>query len=188
VQGPLAWKAEVIDWAVLMVGAHYGELAPHISPVLVQHPWVVELEGYPYDLAGIMDVVDQQQAGPGGVFIRDTKTGKVKYARESLQLTMYAMAWYSRHKVLPAAVTLDNLKPMTRGGNHVDVVVDQDDRTTEDCQALLRRIEAACKTLEAGAFPPCNPDDWMCSPKWCGYHDRCPYVRHPVTVPVKGGS
>lgn len=42
----------------------------------------------------------------------------------------------------------------------VDVFVD----------SLVERVASAIST---GVFAPCDPESWRCSPKWCGYWDKC---------------
>jgi len=45
-------------------------------------------------------------------------------------------------------------------------------RTNGDCRWLLNLIEQAGKAIASGIFYP-NPNGWHCSPRYCGYWDRC---------------
>lgn len=40
--------------------------------------------------------------------------------------------------------------------------------------------------ISAGYFPKTDPENWMCTPKWCDYYDQCRGGKDPVNVPVIG--
>ena len=46
-------------------------------------------------------------------------------------------------------------------------------RKHQDYQWLQQIVVGAAKAINAGIFPPCDPANWACSPKWCGYWDMC---------------
>ena len=50
-------------------------------------------------------------------------------------------------------------------------------RTDDDFKSLLLRMERACMAIQSGIFIPADPSDWICSPRWCGYYDGCPFGR-----------
>lgn len=169
-----------IDAAVNLSALHHREVAPIIRPVRVARPFVLDLKGYDMQLAGEIDV-DEENA------IRDTKTAKkspsADQAHQSLQLTTYSMARLVLDGALPERVSLDYLVRLkTPKSVTVNATPDR-----EHFKELFARIEAAHVAMSKGAFIPAPLDAWWCSAKWCGYHSTCRYARKPMAVSV-GGS
>lgn len=169
-------KAGAIDKAVRLSTLHAEKVAPTIQPTHVERQWVVEMQGYPMDLVGQIDL---QQ---GSKWIRDSKTsGKTPpktIADDSLQLTAYALAVKIIDGVIVESVNLDYLID-TKTPQAVSFPSTRDEK---DFQVLLNRIERAILILERGAFQPANQTDWICSPKWCGYFSSCPFSKKPKSV------
>ncbi|MGD9209295.1 MAG: PD-(D/E)XK nuclease family protein [Desulfobacteraceae bacterium] len=46
-------------------------------------------------------------------------------------------------------------------------------RTSSDYKWLHEIVSSVAKAVSAGIFPPCAPDSWMCTPKWCGFYATC---------------
>ena len=185
--GKKHWRDESVDWAIRFAGCHHAELAPTLTPSHAERKWVVKLKGFPCDLAGMLDV--QETRPDGTITVRDTKTGgKVNDASTSLQLTMYAMAVRVLDGTMPALCTLDNVvRRAPKKNPHAELVVSETQRTEEDFKTLLRRVETAVRLIEAGVFPPANPDDWWCSERFCGFYNAgCPYVRGRRAYAVGG--
>lgn len=169
-------KGAAIDKAVRLSVLHARSKAPDLAPTHVQRKWTVELTGYPLDLVGVIDVQE------GGRAVRDTKTaGKTpndQIAHDSDQLTAYALAVRVIDGEAPQIVALDYLVDTKTPA----VKTFDSTRDVDDFRALLHRIEVAIAALEKGVFVPARQTDWWCSPKWCGYHATCKYVRQPKTV------
>ena len=49
-------------------------------------------------------------------------------------------------------------------------------RDEQDTAILVRKFQIMCASLNAGIFPPAQPDHWCCSPKFCGYWYTCPHI------------
>jgi len=162
-------KGEAIDQAVALSRLHRVKAAPKIKPVSVEREWELDIKDAGWSIKGRIDIET-----PRG--IRDTKTAgrsPVKDAAEKdSQLTMYALAYYVLNRKMPAYVALDYLVKT----KEPKFVSQRSERRKEDFQALLNRITAAIKAIEAGIFIPANEDNWMCSPRWCGYYSICPYA------------
>lgn len=173
---------DVIDMAVALSSLHAEELAPGILPKAVERKWVINLSGYPFDLAGTMDIEETTGA------IRDTKTaGKTpnqSAADNSNQLTMYALAKKVCDNEVPTALYMDNLIKLKKP----KVVTLETSRDESDYEMLLRRIERAMEIIEKGAFQPANPTDWACSQSWCGYWDSCPFANRRKTFAITNGE
>lgn len=162
-------KGETIDTTIQLSILHATETAPIIRPTHVQWPWVIDLDGFPFSIAGTMDIREGYRS------IRDTKTSKKTppkdVAEKSLQLTMYAMALWVLKKKTPQRVWLDYLirKKNIEARSFFDV------KTETDFRMLIRRIEIAAEAIEKESFVPVNPDHWVCDPRYCGYYDTCKY-------------
>lgn len=168
-------EGQAIDTAVSLAQVHHREVAPAIDPVAIESGFVLELDGFPYDLVGYVDVETPTH-------IRDTKTSskapQADAADTSDQLTLYHLNATVRGEP-GKAVALDYLVKTARA----KAVTLESTRGPEDHARLLRKVEAAAKVIEAGAFAPTSPDNWWCSRKWCGYYDRCAFgARGQVSV------
>lgn len=174
-EGEKVVKAQATDKAVRLSVLHARDKAPVIQATHLERPWVVELVGYPLDLAGQIDI-----QGPG--IVRDTKTaGKTPSATiadDSDQLTAYALAAKVIDGEAPAVVALDylidNKTPVAKTFTST--------RDDSDFRALLNRVEVAIMALEKGIFVPARQTDWWCSNRWCGYFRSCRFVKQPKTV------
>ena len=164
-------KGQAVDKAVRLSGLHHRSCAPNIEPTHVQRKWVIELENYPMNLTGVIDVQEGLKS------VRDTKTsGKspnADAANDSDQLTMYAMAGKVLDGTIPESLILDYLVD-TKKPKVVTLVTE---RTAEDFTPMLARIENAMAAIDRGVFIPCPQTFWLCNPKFCGYANTCAYYR-----------
>jgi len=174
--GEKATRAEAEKKVVRLSLLHHDEAAPGIEPLYVERKWVIKMKGYPMDLAGQIDVQELDLS------VDDAKTaGRTPpktAADTSQQLTMYALATKVTDGKLPPKVRLHNLVDLKKP----KLVTYESTRDEEDVTILLRRVQAAVQLIEKGVWFPCDPGDWCCSPRWCGYWDRCPYSKKPVSV------
>src|SRR5678815_3541678 len=99
--GPAKAKAMAIDKSVRLAGLHRRVFAPTYNPTHLERKWVLDIEGFPFELAGAIDiqegVISDRLTGTAddGIVetrVRDVKTsGKTpnqSIADESTQLTM----------------------------------------------------------------------------------------------------
>jgi len=161
-----------IDMTVALSALHHAEIAPKLKPLAVEEKFVIEIEDYPIDLAGTIDVREDS-------VLRDTKTRKTKppeHAAKSIQMAMYSLAEKQTRGKLPDKVVIDALvKTKTPKAISVEAVPSE-----EWINPLFRRIERFCEIIEAvkkghQAFTPAQPDDWVCSKKFCGFAETCPF-------------
>lgn len=154
-----------VDEAVSLASLHHRHLAPQIEPVAIERGFRLEMPGAPFDIVGYVDVEEEGR-------IRDlkmsSKTPAENAAHISDQLTLYHLNATVRGE--PAkAVALDHLvKTKTP-----KVVTQESTRGPADHARLLAKFEAAARVIETGAFLPAAQDAWYCSPRFCGYWDRC---------------
>lgn len=170
-----------VDTSVALAGLHAREAAPALSPSRVQHRFELDLGAVaekPVRFSGVIDVVETSGT------VRDTKTAKRAPSADAAalddQLTAYALAVHAETGAQAVPVFLDVLTK-TKVPKYVQSGAV---RIPEDYQPLLQRIVAARRSIDAGVFLPARPEDWWCSQKFCGYWDRCPFARRPVTTSV----
>lgn len=170
-------RGSAIDQSIELSMVHYKEIAPKLNPVAggVERAWVIEAKGYPYDLAGTIDVDE-------GLPIRDTKTrnklvGELE-VQTSEQLTLYAMAKkiIDKLKVDEIPVWLDILvKPSAK--LHARAFSFESKRSMADFKIFMNRFERAIEIIEKEAFTPTSRSNWWCSTRFCGFaaNGSCPF-------------
>ena len=118
--------------------------------------------------------------------VKDMKPG---LADSSLQLSIYALAAYVTEGILPDVVALDYLIETKKKDGSVSnryYVPTLAQRTLEDVEVDLNRIENFAQVMKSGSFTPADPTWWGCSKKWCGYWERCEYAKKPKLVQIGG--
>lgn len=172
-------QGEMIDGIIALSLLHHDEVAPDILPVTVEEKFVIELVGYPYDLAGTIDIRET-------FAIRDTKTRNATPAGNpaiSVQMSMYCLGWYSGtldkalSGTLPEKVKIDALIK-TKNPKAVTFEAAPDKAWLD---RILPRVERAIEVIEAvkagyTSFTPADPEHpWACTEKFCGYARSCPF-------------
>lgn len=194
------------DIAIELALVHHYAIAPKIYPKHVERKWVLEAKGYPYDMAGTMDVDEEFDFDrEKGIYlpkpyirIRDNKTKAKNVGQREVdmseQYSFYAFAKYMMDHVLPDKVVQDNLiKPTKR--RPAFAVSYESTRTIDDFEVVKRRFTQACSVIEKGAFTPACPSDWWCSKEFCGFAavGDCPYFNSKRSLTItkpeqKGGN
>lgn len=164
---------DATDQAVALALLHHAELAPTLQPVAVEKRFVIETNGYPFDLAGQIDIVE---AGDG---IRDTKTASkspAEHVARSMQMAMYSLSHQVETGRLPAKVSIDSLVK-TKVPKLVTV---QAVPEAEWVDPLLKRMHRFMEIIDAAksgakVFTPADASHWCCSPRFCGYFATCEF-------------
>ncbi len=163
---------EAKDQVVALAEAYGEQIAPVYQPVAVEQEFRIELPGS-HDLLGFIDLVDENRV------VVDLKTsGKKKSQAEvdtSIQLTAYAAGHAHLFGEPCSEVRLDTLVQTTKG---VQRQVLKSHRDAGDFEALAARINAMEEAIAAEIYHPAPSNVWWCSERHCGYHDRCPFVKH----------
>lgn len=164
-------SGKIVDQAIQLSILHHQEVAPNITPISVERTFVLELEGFPVDLAGTMDIEEVNK-------VRDIKTYKKSptqnFVDTSLQLSMYGLAKKTIDGMNPEELWLDVLVKTKEPKLKQFCTT----RTDADYASLLKRVDLACKQIESGLFQPCSPDNWMCSQSYCPYwQEICEFGR-----------
>jgi len=158
------------DQVAALTKCHAAEQAPEYQPVEVEHSTRILFPDATHDMLAITDLRDDLGR------VTDIKTAARKKqqaeADTSIQLTIYAAAYEVDHGGPPAEVRLDVLTKTKTPARQLLV----SDRSPADFAALIHRVNATLAGITAGIFTPAAPEDWVCSPRWCGYWTSCRYV------------
>jgi hypothetical protein len=179
-------RGHSVDRAVRINKVRHEEIAAVIRPTAVGTKWVAVLEGYPYDVAGEIDVEDEI------IPVRDLKTSggypTKTAADDSMQLDMYALHQHCcNERSLPMPVSLDYVTDvMNKSGPKTTARILQSTRTEGHIESMLARIERVIECLEKGIFLPADPDSWVCCEKWCGWFNECPFAKGRSQVGYEG--
>ena len=168
VEGVDKVKGAAIDRSVSLATLYHEEIAPTIEPIGIEQQFTLPLPSGD-ELTGFIDVNTATK-------IRDGKTsGKspvADAADQSLQLTGYIWAeWEASGRQTIKTGSLDYLVSLKKP----KAVVLETTRTEQDFSRLHARLDVASQMIRAGLFPPCDPGQWCCSPKWCGYWNHCAF-------------
>lgn len=159
------------DATVKLAEFYHVTISPEYRPAAVEREFVIELPSAGTTLVGVIDLRDILNR------IIDHKTSKRAKSKgdadSSLQLTAYAAAETKEGRPPPELV-LDTAVQTAGGKCYRNKVVTH--RGPDDYAALAARIVAAEQVIQSGAFMPAPAKAWWCSPSWCGYFHRCPYV------------
>ncbi len=141
--------------------------APAVQPLWVEQRVEVDVgEGLQY--LGVVDILTEDHV------LIDFKTAKrpwtAERARESTQLTGYALLVYTRLGELPANTRIHCL---VKDGSVKDL--DAGVRTQEDVTRYCESLHACARDISAGKFPRRTKADghqW-CSQQWCPFYTDC---------------
>lgn len=171
VEDPAEDPGKAKDQGVRLVQKQHREIAPRITPVLVEAPIQFEIDGMLY--SGTIDLVD----GKGRV--RDWKTSARKPTdggTYGLAMTGYALGYRQLTGHTETDVQLDYLVrykkqdpayyPIPAGGPVSDGAI----------AVFAETVARVYETIMSGRFIPNGLTNGACS--WCGYREICPYYRN----------
>lgn len=160
------------DKAISLSTLHSAEAAPRIRPIDVEQAWVINLDGYPIDLAGQYDIIEADGIRDSKTTARTPKPDVIR----SLQMAMYSQAYFVLKGEWPKRVTLDYLIAL-KTPKYLPI---SDVPQKSWVSPLFRRIERFVQIIDAvkaghQAMTPADPDHWACSKKYCAYWESCEF-------------
>jgi len=146
---------------------------PLITPMKVEHTFAVKIGTVPF--RGVIDLVDsvKEEAFIDGVQQRSEVVSDLKVTgtrwpeqrvRQSAQLTFYAYVEKTFR------VRYDFILEQKSG---IKYDMNRSVRTAHDFKMLVEDVEATADMIKKGIFPRCDGTNWWCTPKFCGYYERC---------------
>lgn len=161
------------DDARKMAWYHHDHVAPNVRPTALEIRVRANFPELPVPYVGVIDLVDSDTD------VRDLKTKRKApdkgFADTSEQLTVYWGLFSAWAKQPPKRLGHDVIW-VTPGGK-TDYRPQFTTRTPKDWAVRVRRSLRFIEALDREIFLPAPVDAWVCSPRWCGYTDICPYYR-----------
>lgn len=157
------------DIGARLVRLHHSRVAPSIEPESVQESFTIGTDAG-YDLTGTMDLTEKDGT------IADTKTSRTAYGPDavtsSLQPAIYDFAYEAARRRRARKFRYDVLiKPSRTRAPRLQQVEGR--VTAADRRWLFSTIDQVHRAIIAGVTLPAPEGSWYCSPKWCGYWNRC---------------
>jgi len=159
---------DTVDMAVKLSLLHHRELAPLAKPVEIEKGFVIQLDGYPIDLKGRIDILEEDAIG-------DIKTMAAnKESVRSGQMAMYATAFKIEKGRFPSR--LYHQKAIKT--KIPKAVVEEIAPDPVWINPLYRRIERFIEVIDAvkvskQVLMPADPASFICSARYCGYSRTC---------------
>jgi len=126
------------------------------------------------EIVGRIDRIDRLRDADGAVRVVDYKTGTPKdrkFAEESLQLSIYAMA-VAQMNFTPKELVLINVQDSSQASTF---------RTAKQLNDAQQEIQEAAEGIARGEFDP-TPGQHC---RWCDFRRLCPATEQRVFLPVK---
>ena len=172
--------AEGKNTAVSLATLFRNDLAPTITPLLVEHKVLIDLPGVDLPVMAILDLYTVDKV------LRDLKTSGKRWtedkAHTSPQPTTYREGVKEATGEYPESIKFDvlvnNKTPVLQT---IETV-----RTDDDLRILSAQFELMLLSIRAGIFHPAERDSWACSMKYCGYYFTCPHIpAHRKVLPKR---
>ncbi len=172
--------AEGVDTTVTLATLYGTSAAPKIKPAIVEKTITMAVDGIDRPFIGTVDVYTVDRWMP------DLKTGAKKWpqsrADSSAQFTLYNELIRHETGEYPTRLSAE-VFTKTKEPAHQSL---ETTRCPEDFDALIKRVHVMMRMIDAGIFPPADPDSWMCQMAYCGYFLSCPYIAsHRKTLPKR---
>lgn len=151
------------DQGVNLVKVYQTTHAPTIQPIAAEQEFTIDV-GIP--LLGYIDVItDKKEIIDHKVYGKTPTQDKVN---KNLQLTAYALAYKTMYGQNPSMMALDCLIK-----NKEPKIVRLSTTTNEaSMQRFIKIAQKVKSAVESEIFYP-NEDNFLCSPKYCGYWNLC---------------
>lgn len=148
------------------------DIAPKYQPIAVESAFTVEIPSSTHDLLVKTDIEDLD----GVMDIKtSTKSKSQGDADKSVQLTAYYIGYLKKYGRRPKYLRFEQVIMGKKLFNSGVIDTARDDN---DVMAFAARMSTILKGIKSGIFPPCDPSNWWCSERFCGYHATCKYVKH----------
>jgi len=131
----------------------------------------VSVDGEEITMQGFVDIAVEAEFGLPIFDYKVTRNARAKgMVQNSLQLTIYKMAalYNTRHSMSTITPGIASLVKSTK-----KIDIKKADIGLRDMNHADRIIKGVVKAIRTGIYPPCNPENVLCSPKYCGQWHNC---------------
>lgn len=139
---------------------------------MVEQDWEVSLGAdFPWGLRVILDLIEEDGTIVDNKFF--AKTPSCDSADSDIQLTTYALGYRLQTGKIEKGLHIDAMIKL-KTPKYVRL---ETTRSNADLRWHLKMVEELGQQIHSGLLPP-NPTGWWCSPKWCGYYEKCKGGQH----------
>lgn len=166
---------EVKDEGATLMSLHHTKQAPQIQPIACEKKIPVSFDNVDYTFLGYLDVIDKK-----GKIIDTKTTGKTPpqdTIKKDEQLTAYALLYRVEYGKEEAGIELDYLIRTKTP----KIAIMEGWRTQQDIEKFLEEVGKIWAMIKTGIFIRTDPSNWWCSPKWCGYWEKCQLRKNKKT-------
>jgi hypothetical protein len=165
------------DAAIHGFKVYHRDAVPKINPVAAEKPFALKVGVVPF--RGVIDLIDRvpgdyslgddPEAPPPEIeVVSDLKTTAKQWNQQRIdfehQLTFYAIAENTNN------VRVDFLLERKKS---TEYITKRALRTRRHKQNLVEDVEEVADLIKKGIFPRCDPANWACTPRFCGYYKMC---------------
>lgn len=157
----------------------YHEKVAHlIRPIAIEQRFNIDV-GLEFPLAGRIDYQEEPRVGDLKTTSKAWQQGRIK---EEIQVPFYSYVHEKERGVRPEFRYDVLIARRGKDGNPTseDYQPLVHTCTDADYRGLFAKLRLFITMYKAGVFPPTNPTNWVCSQKWCGYWETCPYVGNSI--------
>lgn len=151
-------KDDVLVRGNLMLDNYYEGYGKKIKPVASEQRIELMVGGVPF--LGFIDVIMKGKVIDYKVVKQAKSQGE---ADGDIQLSTYCKATKLKKAEFVCLTK-------TKNGN---TKVIETKRGPKDADNLGVLVASVADAIKKGSFPMCDPTNWICNPKWCGYYRRC---------------
>lgn len=168
------------DSAVSLATLFRRNLAPSITPALVEEKIILDLPGVDLPIVTILDLYTEDKA------LRDLKTSGKKWSEDKAHASHQPTAYREAVRQATGEYPADLLFDVLVSTKTPTLQTISTTRGEGDAAILARKFQIMCASINADIFPPAPPDHWCCSAKFCGYFFSCPHIpAHRKILPKK---
>ncbi len=170
-------KGKIKDAAIHNFRVYHRQAVPLIDPVAAEKPFALKIGSVPY--RGVIDLIDRipgeyaleddpEQPPPKVEVVSDLKTTTRTWPQQKIdhdpQLTFYAIVEDTDR------VRIDFLLDQKSGCKY------SPKRALRDLNAkriLVEDVEEVAHLIKQDCFPRCDPTNWVCTERFCGFYGDC---------------
>ena len=159
-------RGKLKDVGLSLVSLYMTHLAPIRNPKAVELEFDVVVPYVERRFRGRIDYVDHE-----GIYI-DHKTSSRKWNQGRADTSLQVNAYYLAAQI-EKSETSGFCFDIAVKKKEPEVQTVQTHRSEMQIQEYIDRLQDVEKLINAEIFPKCDPGNWLCSQRWCGYYPSC---------------
>lgn len=150
-----------------------------LVPAQVEYEFNIPLPAAGWSLTGRIDCIEADGTVIDHKLSGSQRAPATDRADRSLQLSVYALARLIETGQVPPSLELEYTRD---GGSRLGLIVRASTRSRADCERTMLLILAVIESIEAGAYPPANPEGIECNGR-CQFWHVCKFGAKGTSAP-----